>query len=276
MVLFHHLISVLFFLLWRSFLRGSAFFSAYVYDGLGRISRRTVNAGGTGVATTYGYLAGGHGTGSTTPLVQTITQSGTTLTYAYDDAGNITSVSDGVKTISYAYDLLGQLIRANDPYDTTEGSNGTTWLYSYDLGGNILSKTAYAYTTGTVGAAVRTDSFTYGDANWKDKLTAYNGAAISYDTISNPVSDGTWTYTWAKGRQLQSMSKSGETVSFTYNEDGLRVQKAAISTGTTKYTLHGKNIVHMTNGSNQQLRFYRIDFQTMHSGYSYALFLHSD
>lgn len=270
------MISVLFFLLWRSFLRGSAFFSAYVYDGLGRISRRTVNAGGTGVATTYGYLAGGHGTGSTTPLVQTITQSGTTLTYAYDDAGNITSVSDGVKTISYAYDLLGQMIRANEPYDTTEGSNGTTWLYSYDLGGNILSKTAYAYTTGTVGAAVRTDSFTYGDANWKDKLTSYNGAAISYDTISNPVSDGTWTYTWAKGRQLQSMSKSGETVSFTYNEDGLRVQKAAISTGTTKYTLHGKNIVHMTNGSNQQLRFYRIDFQTMHSGYSYALFLHSD
>lgn len=37
------MISVLFFLLWRSFLRGSTFFSAYVYDGLGRISRRTIN-----------------------------------------------------------------------------------------------------------------------------------------------------------------------------------------------------------------------------------------
>ena len=250
------MISVLFFLLWRSFLRGSAFFSAYVYDGLGRISRRTVNAGGTGVATTYGYLAGGHGTGSTTPLVQTITQSGTMLTYAYDDAGNITSVSDGVKTISYAYDLLGQLIRANDPYDATAGSNGTTWVYAYDLGGNILSKTAYAYTTGTVGTAVKTDSYSYGDANWKDKLTAINGAAISYDAIGNPLSDGTWTYTWAKVRQLQSMSKSGETVSFVYNEDGLRVQKVATSTGTTKYTLHGKNFVHMTNGSNTLHFFY--------------------
>ena len=72
------------------------------------------------MATTYGYLAGGHGTGSTTPLVQTITQSGATLTYAYDDAGNITSVSDGVKTIGYAYDLLGQLIRANDPYGSLD------------------------------------------------------------------------------------------------------------------------------------------------------------
>lgn len=71
---------------------------AYVYDGLGRVSKRTVNAEYTAVETTYGYLAGGHGTGSTTPLVQTISQNGMTLNYTYDDAGNITSVSDGSKT----------------------------------------------------------------------------------------------------------------------------------------------------------------------------------
>ena len=223
---------------------------------MGRISRRTVNAGGTDVATTYGYLAGGHGTNSTTPLVQTITQSGTTLTYAYDDAGNITSVSDGSKTISYEYDLLGQLIRANDPYDTTAGTTGTTWKYAYDLGGNIQSKTAYAFTTGTVGSAVKTDSYTYGDANWKDKLTAFNGASISYDAIGNPTSDGTWSYIWEKGRQLQQISKVGEVVRFVYNEDGLRVQKVAVTTGTTNYTLHGKNIVHMTQGSNSLHFFY--------------------
>ena len=235
---------------------GSSRQVAYVYDGLGRISRRTVNAGSTGVATTYGYLAGGHGTNSTTPLVQTITQSGTTLTYAYDDAGNITSVSDGSKTISYEYDLLGQLIRANDPYDTTAGTTGTTWKYAYDLGGNIQSKTSYAFTTGTVGSAVKTDSYTYGDANWKDKLTAFNGASISYDAIGNPTSDGTWSYIWEKGRQLQQISKVGEVVRFVYNEDGLRVQKVAVTTGTTNYTLHGKNIVHMTQGSNSLHFFY--------------------
>ena len=229
---------------------------AYAYDGLGRISRRTVNAGSTGVATTYGYLAGGHGTNSTTPLVQTITQSGTTLTYAYDDAGNITSVSVGSKTISYEYDLLGQLIRANDPYDTTAGTTGTTWKYAYDLGGNIQSKTAYAFTTGSVGAAVKTNTYSYGDSNWKDKLTAFNGKAISYDEIGNPLNDGTWTYTWAKGRQLQSMSRSGETVTFVYNADGLRVQKIATSTGTTKYSMHGRNLVHLTNGSDSLHFFY--------------------
>ena len=51
------------------------------------------------------------------------------------------------------------------------------------------------------------------------------------------------------------MSKGGETVIFVYNEDGLRVQKTSTSTGTTRYTLHGKNIVHMTQGSHA-LHFY--------------------
>lgn len=229
---------------------------AYTYDGIGRITQRSVNAGGTAVAAQYTYLPGGHGTGSTTPIVQTITQLGSTLTYTYDDAGNITSVSDGSKTVSYAYDLLGQLTRTDDPYDTTAGSAGTTWVYAYDLGGNFTGKTAYAYTTGAVGTAAQTVAYAYGDANWRDKLTAYNGAAITYDAIGNPLSDGAWTYTWAKGRQLQQMSKSGQTVSFTYNEDGLRVRKTAATTGDTKYTLHGRNIVHLTNGGNTLHFFY--------------------
>lgn len=140
---------------------------------LSRFSQKMVNAGGTGVTTTYTYLAGGHGMGSTTPLVQTMTHQGKALTYAYDDAENILSVNEESKTVNYGYDMLGQLIRANEPYDTTAGGAGTTWVYAYDLGGNILSKTAYAYITNTVGTAVKTDSFTYGDPNRKDKLTAY-------------------------------------------------------------------------------------------------------
>ncbi len=52
------------------------------------------------------------------------------------------------------------------------------------------------------------------------------------------------------------MSKDGETVSFVYNEDGLRIQKTATGTGTTKYILHGKNIVHLTNGQEEIHFFY--------------------
>ena len=52
------------------------------------------------------------------------------------------------------------------------------------------------------------------------------------------------------------MTKSGETATFTYNSDGLRVKKVCTTTGTTNYILHGKNIAHLTNGSNALHFFY--------------------
>ena len=96
---------------------------------------------------------------------------------------------------------------------------------------------------------------TCGDANWRDKLTAVNGSTIRYDAIGNPLNDGTWTYTWQNGRQLQKMQKSGVTAEFVYNADGLRVQKT-VNGVATKYTLHGKNVVHMTSGEDEMHFFY--------------------
>ena len=68
---------------------------------------------------------------------------------------------------------------------------------------------------------------------------------IIRDAIGNPTNDGTWSYTWEKGRQLKQMSKSGTTATFLYNADGLRVRKT-VNGVVTNYTLHGKNIFHMT------------------------------
>ena len=73
-------------------------------------------------------------------------------------------------------------------------------------------------------------------------------------TIGNPLNDGTWTYTWEKGRQLKRMQSVDVDASFVYNENGLRIQKT-VNGVVTKYTLHGKNIVHMTQG-NDTLHFY--------------------
>ena len=56
-------------------------------------------------------------------------------------------VSDGRSTTTYAYDSFDQLVRENNQ------AAGKTWTYAYDDGGNILSKTEYAYTTGTLGTA---------------------------------------------------------------------------------------------------------------------------
>ncbi len=142
---------------------------AYAYDAIGRMSSRTVTAAGHSYATTFSYLAGSNGSGNTTPLVASMTQSGETCSYTYDDVGNIASVTQNGKTTAYTYDALGQLIRVDDENDPTSGTAGTTWTYEYDRGGNILEKKRYAYTTGTLGTALETVTYTY-DTTWNEML----------------------------------------------------------------------------------------------------------
>ena len=227
--------------------------STTTIDKLNRTTFSAVKLGSKTFTSEYHFAAGCYGTGSVTNLVASITQPGCNCGYGYDDNGNIASATLNGKWTGYTYDELGQLIQVNDHSDTRSGENGTTWKYTYDLGGNILKKERFAYADTTT--PLETVTYTYGDANWRDKLTAVNGNAIAYDAIGNPLSDGTWTYTWQNGRQLQKMQKAGVTAEFVYNADGLRVQKT-VNGVATKYTLHGKNIVHMTSGTDELHFFY--------------------
>ena len=226
--------------------------STTTIDKLNRTTFSAVKLGSKTFTSEYHFAAGGYGTGSVTNLVSSITQPGCNCGYGYDDNGNIASATLNGKWTGYTYDALGQLIQVNDHSDTRSGENGTTWKYTYDLGGNILKKERFAYADTTT--PLETVTYEYGDANWRDKLTAVNGSTIRYDAIGNPLSDGTWTYTWQNGRQLQKMQKSGVTA-VVYNADGLRVQKA-VNGVATKYTLHGKNVVHMTSGTDELHFFY--------------------
>ena len=227
--------------------------STTTIDKLNRTTFSAVKLGSKTFTSEYHFAAGGYGTGSVTNLVSSITQPGCNCGYGYDDNGNIASATLNGKWTGYTYDELGQLIQVNDHSDTRSGASGTTWKYTYDLGGNILKKERFAYADTTT--PLETVTYTYGDANWRDKLTAVNGSTIRYDAIGNPLSDGTWTYTWQNGRQLQKMQKSGVTAEFVYNADGLRVQKT-VNGVVTKYTLHGKNVVHMTSGADELHFFY--------------------
>ena len=227
--------------------------STTTIDKLNRTTFSAVKLGSKTFTSEYHFAAGGYGTGSVTNLVASITQPGCNCGYGYDDNGNIASATLNGKWTGYTYDALGQLIQVNDRSDTRSGASGTTWKYTYDLGGNILKKERFAYADTTT--PLETTTYEYGDANWRDKLTAVNGNAIAYDAIGNPLSDGTWTYTWQNGRQLQKMQKSGVTAEFVYNADGLRVQKT-VNGVATKYTLHGKNVVHMTSGTDELHFFY--------------------
>ena len=227
--------------------------STTTIDKLNRTTFSAVKLGSKTFTSEYHFAAGGYGTGSVTNLVSSITQPGCNCGYGYDDNGNIASATLNGKWTGYTYDELGQLIQVNDHSDTRSSSDGTTWTYSYDLGGNILQKQRFAYKDTT--SPLETVTYTYGDENWRDKLTAVNGNAIAYDAIGNPLNDGTWTYTWQNGRQLQKMQKAGVTAEFVYNADGLRVQKT-VNGVATKYTLHGKNVVHMTSGTDELHIFY--------------------
>ena len=119
---------------------------------------------------------------------------------------------------------------------------GKAWNYTYDNGGNILSRTEYACSgNGTVSGSGTTTSYTYGDAEWGDLLTAYNGEAISYDGIGNPLSYRGWTMNWQGGRQLASMTKGSDTLSFVYNESGLRTSKT-VNGVTHSYVWQGSKL----------------------------------
>ena len=227
--------------------------STTTIDKLNRTTFSAVKLGSKTFASEYHFAAGGYGTGSVTNLVSSITQPGCNCGYGYDDNGNIASATLNGKWTGYTYDALGQLVQVNDHSDTRSGENGTTWKYTYDLGGNILKKERFVYNDTT--NPLETVTCEYGDANWRDKLTAVNGSTIRYDAIGNPLSDGTWTYTWQNGRQLQKMQKSGVTAEFVYNADGLRVQKT-VNGVVTDYVLHGKNVVHMKRGDDELHFFY--------------------
>ena len=68
------------------------------------------------------------------------------------------------------------LIRADDL------AKNCTEVYNYDNGGNILSTKVYPLTWGSLSGvtATKTTNYTYGDSNWKDKLTAYGSTQLTY------------------------------------------------------------------------------------------------
>ena len=204
------------------------------YDGYSRVTGKTVqNSGNTVLSTSYAYrdIDAEH----TTTQVSSLTSSfgGNTIShsYTYDANGNI--LSDG--TTTYAYDSLNQLVWE---YNTAAGK---AWNYAYDLGGNILSKTEYDYADGQTSNPV-TVSYTYGDAAWRDLLTAYNGEAITYDGIGNPTIYRGWGMSWQGGRQLASMQKDGTALSFSYNDAGLRTEKT-VNGSTRRYIWNSSQLM---------------------------------
>ena len=131
-------------------------------------------------------------------------------------------------------------------------AGGYILLWTYDDAGNILTRRRYSYANGTAGYPLETVNYGYGNANWGDLLTSYDGQNITYDTVGNPLSyyNGTrWSFTWEHGRELATMTNSGITWTNTYDANGMRTQRTNGSTAY-QYVYNGSSLSRMTMGNN--------------------------
>jgi len=224
------------------------------YDSMDRVKKRTVNliasAGTLTHTVEYGFTANGTNTSlQVSGYVSKI--SGVIVNqyqYVYDNNGNIIQIKNGSGVIQnqYAYDDLGQLVREDNR------ALNKSYTYSYDNAGNITSRKTYSFTTGTLGTATKTESYTYGNASWGDLVTSINGYSITYDAVGNPLTYYTGgldsVLTWTNGRQLASFENMDGLRTYTYNDEGIRTSRT-VNGVEHKYQLNGTQIVSETWGN---------------------------
>ena len=222
---------------------------SYTYDVLARRNAKTLHFdNGRTYQTTYEFVPGKEA-GTTTALVESITNGSRKLSYTYDVFGNIETIAeDDTVKVTYHYDELSQLIREDNVWEDR------TVCYSYDAGGNMTARKVYAYTS----PENRPDTvesqklYTYGNAGWRDQLTVYDGQHIVYDGLGNPTDYLGMEMTWQHGRELKQVKKDGHTIQYTYDSEGIRTSKT-VDGATTRYDRNGSSITAMrTNADHIQ------------------------
>ena len=207
---------------------------SFGYDTLKRLNRVTVKNGSSVILNTaYAYRDVSWNRGSAQVEFRNVrlgSDSGMLLEgkkYVYDDVGNLKEIRESTgdfnKLVEYTYDSQNQLT-SEAYYKSGEAEAYITYNYTYDTAGNLLTVSQKKGNTTTL-----LQTYTYGDAQWHDLLTAVNGQAIPYDASGNPLSYGGWSFGWQNGRQLKTASKTSdgktETLEYAYDADGIRTSK---------------------------------------------------
>ncbi|WP_353947239.1 DUF6531 domain-containing protein [Streptomyces sp. HUAS MG91] len=203
------------------------------YDAVGNVIEQT---DADKRATTYGYDKLDHLTKVTAPdgavtaygrdIVGNVTDrtdaNDHVTVYGYDTAHRLTSVTDPLKReTAYAFDADGNVNKVTTPSGSTS--------YDHDPRG-LLTKTDYSDST---------PDATYGyDA--AGQLTARANATISedfgYDSVGNLTKTRGFAYTYdAAGQMLSRKYSDGNTITYTYDNDG-RTDTMAADGKTTSYT----------------------------------------
>ena len=173
--------------------------------------------------------------------------------YEYYRNGNIAKVKEN-NTVKAEY--------VYDEYDRLVWEYNYTLLraykFSYDNGGNITQKETYVISGDNVaGTPTQIDNYNYDtvvsdsgqNVAWHDQLKSYNGTAITYDALGNPLNYLGKIMTW-QGRRLTSI----DGVALKYDYNGLRTQK-----GDRTYYWQSDNLIMerwVKNGAENYIYYY--------------------
>ncbi|MFJ3235826.1 RHS repeat domain-containing protein [Streptomyces sp. NPDC086787] len=216
------------------------------------------------------------------------------VTYAYDDAGDITGITTAsgqgtgktTDTQCFTNDALGQLTEAwtaktnctTQPSGTSVGGPDAYWqTFTYDPVGNRTKQTDHG--TGAFAGADATTTYTHND-DPKDGLPhavqtatttggANNGqkSTFAYDdagnTTTRTIGAATQNLTWDDEGHLATLTDSGKTSSYQYDADGNRlITKDA--DGTRTLILPGNNELKIkADGTKEGIRYYTHEGQTV-------------
>ena len=227
-------------------------------DDFGRVSTVTTkqNKSDTVFTKQYSYYHGSE-SNATTNMVGGISYKLSSdkvlgYSYNYNDTGNVENVyENGKKVAVYTYDELNQLVWYADT------RTGRYIRIVYDNYGNIQKMESYSL--GTNWAPVKlleTRTYSYGDTNWKDKLTEFDGDSITYDKNGNPLTyRDDMTFEWENGRILKDITTYDKAIQMSYDSNGMRTQKSVDGVKTNYYYDSSNNLFALTQG-NDTLFFY--------------------
>jgi RHS repeat-associated protein len=170
-------------------------------DGYGRITSVTL---APGVVVTYGYDAAGR-------LVSVSDSLGGGVTFVRDAAGRPTAIQrqSGAST-ALSYDAAGRLTGIDD------GARAKMVIVRDGAGRVIANERMLP----TVFTATPGEETTYGVG------PAFTMTGVAYDGLGRVTDDGVRTYTWDLTSRLTGFTEGGATVTFTYDGTGLLLSRS--------------------------------------------------
>lgn len=205
-------------------------------DSLGRVSQKVIKTNKTEYTTTYSY--------DKLRVNREAEPDTHNIKYTYDSMGNITQKQFMIKDIvestsTYKYDKLGRLIEEVYP-------NGDIETFTYDTNGNIITHQLKS----SQGQLIDDEKYHYSSTN-KDQLISITDGFTNNSIIKEYKYEGSYkgnpteiitngisqTLTW-EGRKLKQVGD----ISFTYNEEGIRVEKLGTNF-VENYSFDGSKVI---------------------------------